>query len=50
MKRQPILLSAALVLFIAVNFFPFFWILLSSLKPSTQLFAYHPPLWPRDFS
>ncbi len=32
MRRQPIVLSAALVLFIAVNFFPFFWILLQMRK------------------
>jgi len=50
MKRQNFLIYTALALFIAVNFFPFFWTLLSSLKPATQMFAYDPPLWPRALS
>ena len=50
MKRHSVKLYAALAVFIAVNFFPFFWTVLSSLKPATQLFAINPPLWPRAFS
>lgn len=49
MKRPPILVSAATVLFILLAFFPFFWTLLSSFKPAAQLFQIDPPFWPRPF-
>ncbi len=50
MKRSPVLLSAITVLFILLAFFPFFWTLLSSFKPASQLFQINPPLMPRPFT
>ncbi|MDQ6877996.1 MAG: hypothetical protein M3082_09930, partial [Candidatus Dormibacteraeota bacterium] len=38
------LTNAVLVLFTAVVLFPFYWLLVSSLKSSDQLFQV-PPLW-----
>ena len=39
-----------MVLFILLSFFPFFYTLLSSLKPAAQLFEFNPPFWPRSFT
>ena len=50
MKRPSVLASGAIVLFILLAFFPFFWTLLSSFKPAAQLFQIDPPFWPRPFS
>jgi multiple sugar transport system permease protein len=50
MKRSQILVSATTGLFILLAFFPFFWTLLSSFKPASQLFQINPPLWPRPFT
>ena len=50
MKRVRLTVYLAAILFILVSFFPFFWTLLSSLKPGSQLFQINPPFWPRPFT
>jgi multiple sugar transport system permease protein len=50
MKRSSILVYLATILFIVVSFFPFFWTLLSSCKPASQLFRINPPFWPQPFT
>jgi multiple sugar transport system permease protein len=47
MKRSGVSVHLATVLFILLSFFPFFWTLLSSLKPASQLFQINPPFWPQ---
>jgi multiple sugar transport system permease protein len=46
MRRSGVLVYIVTVLFILLSFFPFFWTLLSSFKPSSQLFRINPAFWP----
>jgi multiple sugar transport system permease protein len=50
MKRSPVLVYLATILFIVLSFFPFFWTFLSSCKPASQLFRINPPIWPQPFT
>ena len=43
MKGHGVLIRLGMVLFILLSFFPFFYTLLSSLKPAAQLFEFNPP-------
>jgi multiple sugar transport system permease protein len=50
MKRSGLPVYIATVFFILLSFFPFFWTLLSSFKPPSQLFRINPALWPQPFT
>jgi multiple sugar transport system permease protein len=50
MRRSRLPVYLATVLFILASFFPFFWTLLSSLKPGSQLFRINPPFWPQPLT
>jgi multiple sugar transport system permease protein len=50
MRRSPFPVYLATILFILLSFSPFFWTLLSSCKPGSQLFQINPPFWPQPFS
>jgi multiple sugar transport system permease protein len=50
MRRSGVLVYIATVAFILLAFFPFFWTLLSSFKPASQLFRINPAFWPQPFT
>ena len=50
MKRPSLTIWFATGVFLLLSFFPFFYTLLSSLKPAAQLFEFNPPFWPKSFT
>jgi multiple sugar transport system permease protein len=50
MRHSRVQFYVATVIFLLLSFFPFFWTLLSSYKPASQLFQINPPLWPQPFT
>lgn len=50
MSRSRVPVYIMTVLFILLSSFPFFWTLLSSYKPGSQLFQINPPFWPQPFT
>jgi multiple sugar transport system permease protein len=50
MSRSRVPVYIITVLFILLSSFPFFWTLLSSYKPGSQLFQINPPFWPQPFT
>ncbi len=48
-QRNPLLLHAALILLAAVFFFPFYWMLITSLKPVDETMKVPPVYFPSHF-
>ncbi|MBM7094852.1 MULTISPECIES: carbohydrate ABC transporter permease [Alteribacter] len=54
MKRkttfQKVLIYAAAIFVFVVSMFPFWWMVISSLKPSSEIFSSVPTFWPHDIT